>query len=390
MDGSTAAPDRSAAGPAAAHGPAEGISLPARIAEPGEAITLDELRLAGRNHALPLEALRHDLTPVGLHYLLVHYDIPDLDPAGFRLTVDGAVERPLTVDLAALRAGPRAAHTVTLECAGNGRALLEPRPLSQPWLDGAVGTARWEGTPLAPLLRAAGLRPGAVEVAFLGADHGIERGVEQDYARALPLAEALRPDTLLADTMNGAPLPPQHGAPLRLIAPGWYGMAQVKWLRRITVLDRPFDGFQNAVAYRLKRGADETGEPVTRIRPRALMTPPGFPDFMSRTRVVDTGEQLLTGRAWSGGAPVARVEVSCDAGATWADAELGEPLDRYAWLPWRHHWTADRPGPHQLRVRATDAAGAVQPADQDWNRQGMANNAVQRVDVLVRSSPGGA
>ena len=204
------------------------------------------------------------------------------------MTVTGHVAPELTIDLAALRSMPRTTRRVTFECAGNGRARLSPRPVSQPWLTEAVGTADWTGVPLAAVLREAGVLPGAVDVAFTGADHGIERGVEQDYARGLRLADAMDGDVLLADEMNGAPLPPQHGAPVRLVAPGWYGMAQVKWLQRVTVLDRPFDGFQNATAYRLKQG-DEAGEPVTRILPRALMVPPGFPDFMSRVRIVDTG-----------------------------------------------------------------------------------------------------
>src|SRR5215217_5083674 len=239
-------------------------------------ITLEELQLAARNHALPLEALRYPITPIGLHYLLTHFDIPFVDPTTWRLEVGGLVERPVTLSLDELRARPARTLAVTLECAGNGRALTTPRASSQPWLLEAVGTAEWTGTPLAPLLAEAGLAEEAVDVAFTGADHGIERGVEQDYARGLALADAMGEDVLLAYEMNGSPLPPQHGAPVRLVAPGWYGMAQVKWLREITVLEQPFDGFQNVVAYRLKQ-ADEDGEPVTRIRPRALLQPPGFP-----------------------------------------------------------------------------------------------------------------
>src|SRR4051794_8664519 len=247
----------------------------ARVAEVGEGIGLDELALAARNHGLPLEALRWDLTPPGLHYVLTHFDIPALDPESWALEITGAVARPLRLTLADLQERAGASARVLLECAGNGRARLEPRPVSQPWLLEAVGTAEWSGTPLAPLLQEAGLSPDAVDVVFTGADHGVERGVEQDYARGLPVAEALRADALLVWGMNGAPLPPQHGAPLRLIIPGWYGMAHVKWLHRIEALERPFDGFQNATAYRLKVGAHEDGEPVTRIRPRALVAPPG-------------------------------------------------------------------------------------------------------------------
>ncbi len=358
------------------------LATPPRIASPGEGIGLDELRLAGRNHAMPLEALRYDVTPPGLHYLLTHYDIPAVDPDTHRLRLLG--ERTLDLGLADLRARPQVSLPVTLECAGNGRARLDPRPVSQPWLDEAVGTASWDGTPLAPLLREAGLGPDACEVVFTGVDHGLEYGVEEDYARALPLAEALGADVLLAWGMNGTPLPPQHGAPLRLVVPGWYGMTQVKWLREVRVVDTPFTGFHNAVAYRVATRVGEQGEPVTRIAPRALMVPPGFPDFLSRTRVVEPGTHLLTGRAWSGWASIARVQVSPDDGASWSDAELDPPLGRWAWRGWRWPWTVQQRGRHVLCVRTDDEAGNAQPERHEWNRQGMSNTSVQRVEVLVR------
>ncbi|MCI4064762.1 sulfite oxidase [Micromonospora sp. R77] len=359
------------------------VSRPSRVAGPDEAISVEELQLAARNHGIPLEALRYDVTPAGLHYLLIHYDIPDVDPAAHTLTVDGAVDRPLTLDLAALRQRPRVTHRVTLECAGNGRALLHPRPVSQPWLVEAVGNAEWTGTPLAPLLREAGLATDAVDVVFTGVDHGVERGVEQDYQRALPVADALREEVLLAYEMNGAPLLPQHGAPLRLIVPGWYGMAHVKWLRNIRVSTTPFDGYQNAVAYRLRRDADDPGTPVTRIEPRALVRPPGFPDFMSRTRVLRPGPCTVDGRAWSGHAPVVAVEVTVDGGVSWGPAELDEPTGGpWAWRRWRYDWNAV-PGRWTLGARATDASGRSQPVEQPWNRGGFANNLVQRVEVVV-------
>ena len=195
-------------------------------------VTLEELQLAARNHALPLEALRYPVTPLGLHYLLTHYDIPAVDPETWRLEIGGSVERPLSLSLAQLRERDALTVPVTLECAGNGRALLAPRPLSQPWLTEAVGTAEWTGVALGPLLAEAGLRDDAVEVLFTGSDRGIEGGVEQTYERSLPRAEALGPDALLVYAINGRPLPPQHGAPLRLVIAGWYGMAHVKWLAR--------------------------------------------------------------------------------------------------------------------------------------------------------------
>jgi len=166
--------------------------------------------------------------------------------------------------------------------------------------------------------------------------------------------------------------------------PGWYGMAQVKWLARISVLDAPFGGYQNITAYRITQNADDDGEPVTRIRPRALVRPPGFPDFQTRARIVDRGTHQLTGRAWSGWGPVTRVEVSVDGCASWGDAELGPETDRHAWRAWRWTWNAETPGHYELSARATDAAGNVQPVEPPWNRQGMANNHTQRVPVLVR------
>ena len=354
-----------------------------RIAEVGEGVGLDELALATRNHGMPLEALRYDVTPPGLHYVLTHYDIPAVDPASWRLEIGGAVQRPLSLSLAELQRRPAVTSRVLLECAGNGRARFEPRPVSQPWLLEAVGTAEWTGTPLAPLLEEAGLSPDAVDVVLTGADHGVERGVEQDYARGLPLADARRPETLLVWAMNGAPLPPQHGAPLRVVVPGWYGMTQVKWLTRIDVLTEPFTGFQNTTAYRLKVDADEKGEPVTRIRPRSLMAPPGWPDFMTRERYLRAGPVVLSGRAWSGRAPVTRVEVSTDGGSSWDVAALApaDPVHPFAWRGWSYDWAA-APGRFDLLTRATDEVGS-QPVEAEWNRQGMANNLVQRVPVTV-------
>jgi sulfane dehydrogenase subunit SoxC len=346
-------------------------------------VTLDELQLAARNHALPLEALRYPLTPVGLHYLLTHYDIPAVDPDAWRLQIGGSVDRPLSLSLDDLRARDAVTVPVTLECAGNGRARLAPRPLSQPWLTEAVGTAEWTGVPLGALLAEAGVRDDAVEVLFSGLDRGIENGVEQVYERSLPRAEALGPDALLAYAINGDPLPPQHGAPLRLVIAGWYGMAHVKWLAAITALTEPFEGYQNKVAYRLYAAEGDDGVPVTRIMPRSLTIPPGIPDFLSRERFVNAGSCVLEGRAWSGWAPVERVEVSVDGGATWDDAALGEQAGPRAWRGWSYEWDAPA-GKHVVCSRATDAAGNVQPVEPPWNLKGFANNAVERLRVTVR------
>jgi len=342
-----------------------------------EGISLEELQLAARNHGMPLEALRYPVTPIGLHYLLTHYDVPDVAPDGWRLAIGG-----LELSLDDLRARPVAEHTVTMECAGNGRARLEPRPVSQPWLLEAVGTARWRGTPLAPLLAEAGIPDGTVEVLFTGLDRGIEGGDEQAFQRALPLDEAMRDEVLLAYEMNGAPLPPQHGFPLRLVVPGWYGMTNVKWLSRIEFLAEPFSGYQQSWSYRVRQSEDEVGEPLQRMQPRSLLVPPGIPEFMTRDRTVAAGEVLLEGRAWSGLAPVASVEISDDGASTWSAATLEPAGEPWAWRGFAYRWEA-KPGEHVLCSRARDEAGNEQPVEPPWNLGGYANNAVQTVRVTV-------
>ncbi|MEV5609087.1 sulfite oxidase [Streptomyces sp. NPDC052225] len=349
---------------------------------PRNDITLDELALATRNHGLPLEALRYDVTPPGLHYILVHYDIPAARAEDWQLSVTGQVRTELSLSLDDLRSLPSVTHHVVMECAGNGRALLVPRPISQPWLVEAVGCAQWTGVPLRTVLEQAGVRPGAVEAVFTGADHGIERGVEQDYQRSLPLP--LPADVLLAYAMNGRPLPPQHGFPLRLIVPGWYGMAHVKWLRGITLVDTPFTGYQQAVAYRYRDrpdDPDDPGRPVTRIAPRALLVPPGFPDFMTRARTLRPGPTTLHGRAWSGHGPIARVEVSTDHGHTWHDAHVTpRPADSHAWQAWHTSWNPT-PGLYSITARATDTHGNTQPLDPPWNHGGFTNNSLHHTTV---------
>ncbi len=190
-------------------------SLSAGTLIPGPEITPDELQLAGRNHSMPLEALRYAITPIGLHYLLIHFDIPFVDAASWELAIGGKVRRPLRLPLDDIKKRPATTMAVTLECAGNGRARLSPRPLSQPWLGEAVGTAEWTGTPLAPILDEAGLLDGSAHVVFTGLDRGVQGEVEQLYERSLALAEAQRDGVMLAYAINGQP---PHGAawPARL------------------------------------------------------------------------------------------------------------------------------------------------------------------------------
>jgi len=348
---------------------------------PSDPLSLEELQLAARNRGMPLEALRYDVTPTGLHYLLIHFDIPYVDSAAWRLQIGGAVAKPYSLSLHEIESLPSRTDRVTMECAGNGRARLSPRPISQPWLYEAVGTADWTGTSLWPLLERAGLADDALEVVFTGGDHGVQGDVEQDYARSLTIRELKRPDVMLVYAMNGRPLEPQHGYPLRLLVPGWYGMTSVKWLTSIEAIREPFNGYQQADTYLYKTADDDPGTPVDRMRVRALMVPPGVPDFLSRSRLADAGTVQIVGRAWSGEAPVTRVEVGID--GRWSDAQIDASTGEHAWRGWHYSWQST-PGEHVLACRATDAKGNVQPLDQPWNTQGMGNNAVQQVAVTVR------
>ena len=343
--------------------------------------TMEELALATRNRGMPLEALHHDVTPSGLHYLLVHFDIPHADAASWQLEIAGLVERPMILTLGELRGMQAKTLRVTMECAGNGRAQVVPRYPSVPWMEEGVSTAEWTGVRLVDLLSTAELKPSVQDIVFHGADRGIERGIKHHFARSLAPAEALRDDVLVAYEMNGAPLPPQHGFPLRLVVPRWYGMASVKWLARIEAIDRPLDGIQQALSYRFKTEPGAKGTPCTRMRVNSLLVPPGIPDFYTRVRSVTAGRVAIFGRAWSGEAPIARVEFAAD--GTWRECRLDPPRIPHAWQGWRAEWEATG-GEHELACRATDEAGNTQPLEPVWDATGFGNNAVQRVRVTVQ------
>jgi len=347
------------------------------------AFSRDEVRLANRNPGTLLEALRYELTPLGLHYLLIHFDVPFVaEAADWTLAIGGMVARPLKLTFNDLKRFPERTLRVTLECAGNGRAVTAPRSQSQPWHHEGVGTAEWTGTPLKQILYQAGLATNARDIVFYGKDHGFSGGIEHDYGRSLSPKQALAEDVLLAWAMNGAPLLPQHGFPLRLIVPGWYGMASVKWLDRIQVIDCLFDGYQQVGTYIYREKTDEAGVPITTMRVKSLMVPPGVPDVYTRHRLVEQGRVELIGRAWSGaGVPIAKVEVAVD--GHWHTSVLDPEAGRYAWRGWRFEWQA-APGEHELMCRATDSNGEVQPLEQRFDRAGFGNNAVQRVQVTVR------
>ena len=343
----------------------------------------EELQLTNRNSGILLEALRYDVTPAGMHYLLNHFDVPYIPDDKWQVEVTGRVARPGVISIDDIRKFPSRTLPVTLECAGNGRGTMTPRYPSMPWMCEAVGTAEWTGTPLRNVLEQVGLLDDVVEVAFIGADSGFDRGHEHAFGRSLKPEMALSEDVLLVWAMNGQPLLPQHGFPLRLIVPGWYGMASVKWLNRIEALAQPYDGFQQVAGYHYRSEPDGPRTPITHIRVKSLMVPPGVPDWYTRRRLVDAGPITVRGRAWSGGGvPISRVEVAID--GKWQDAELDAPIGEFAWRGWQFAWEAEI-GEHELACRATDANGETQPLETRWDAGGFGNNAVQRLQVTVRA-----
>lgn len=324
-------------------------------------------------------ALAHALTPTDLHFVRSNFSVPQ-HPG--EIVIDGAVAQPTTLTLDTIMSRPSKTLTVTIECAGNGRLGMAPLPEGEPWDGYAVGTATWTGVPLADLLADVGVQDDAVEVSFTGADIGNYKGTpDTQFVRALSreIAVDRDRDVLVAYAMNGEPLTPAHGAPLRLLVPGWYGMASVKWLAHINVRTQPYEGRFQTVSY-MFHWSERAATPVSAIRVNSRVVQP-LPGA-----TVQEGLVTVHGKAWSGaGQPIVSVDVSVDTGP-WQAAELTASDAAYAWQAWSFAWQATGAGRHVIRTRATDAAGNVQPDQAEWNRLGYGNNAIQAVPIKVVAS----
>jgi DMSO/TMAO reductase YedYZ molybdopterin-dependent catalytic subunit/rhodanese-related sulfurtransferase/glyoxylase-like metal-dependent hydrolase (beta-lactamase superfamily II) len=315
--------------------------------------------------------------PNARFYVRNHFAAPAIDAERWRLDVSGLVERPLSLSAHNLSGLPIDTRVVTLECAGNGRYRLDPAVEGEPWRLGAVSTAEWTGVPLTEVLNRAGVLPAATDIVFRGADHGHVDGRDGPihFERSLPLDTAYQAEALLAYAMNGEPLPLQHGYPLRLVVPGWYGVASVKWLTSIELVDHPFDGYWQTTKYCYET-AEGDRQPVTLQRVRALITEPADGETLP------PGETTVRGVAWSGAAPIDRVEISID-DRPWQPARLIGERQPHRWQWWELHTPLDQPGPHTIQARATDLADRTQPATPPWNCQGYGNNSIQRVTVTI-------
>lgn len=327
------------------------------------------------NGEASLDALRSRVTPLDDFYVRSNFPEPLLDPGDWRLEIGGAVGAPRVWSLAELHElGSTFDRTVTLECAGNGRSFIEPPVSGTPWTLGATGTAIFTGVPLHEVLRSAEVDPSAVEWCFTGADRG-DAGDWGTVAfqRALP-REAVSPGVdgpILAWAMNGRPLTVHHGAPVRLVVPGWYAVASVKWLTRIDALLEPFEGrFQTDRYLYVRDGTTEA--PVTRMKVRALILDTREGD--------DPGRLGASGIAWSGAGPVTAVELSTDRGRSWSPAEVEAPAEAFTAQRW--HWSGPPPtGEPEIWARAVDATGARQPLETWTNDLGYGNNEVHKVRI---------
>ena len=368
-------------------------SLPASgevpILDPEEACqhAIDAGMVVHRAHPLNCETSIAALVgsvvmPNARFYMRNNFGLPSLESSTFRLSVGGLVERTQSFTLRDLQNMRSKTQVVTLECAGNGRALFDRPTEGEKWGLGAVSTAEWTGVPLVELLDRAGVRQDAKEVLFRGADGGTVDGRPESmrFERSLRIEDARDSDVLLAYAMNGEPLPLEHGYPLRLIVPRWYAVASVKWLTEIELIPQPFVGHYQGDKYRYEweREGALISEPVTLQRVRALITEP------SPQSEVGAGELAIRGVAWSGAAPIARVEVSVN-GDGWHEARLVSERNRYSWQSWELLTRVEQSEELVLRARATDLAGRTQPESAEWNRLGYGNNAIQKVPIRVHA-----
>ncbi len=338
------------------------------------------------NLEMPFASLRDFITPNDRFYVRGHFPVPTVDEEAWRVSVEGAVDSPCDFSLQDLRKLPAHTITATLECAGNGRSFLQPKVKGVAWDLGAVGNATWTGVLLRDLLQLASVSSAAKEVILEGADKGTiaeppRPPGEIYYARSLPIAKA-SDDVLLAYAMNGEPLPALHGAPLRAVVPGWFGMASVKWLRRVIITETPFAGYYQSIDYTYWERSNElpTLVPLAEMKLKAQIARP------SMNEIVPAGSAYrVHGAAWSGIEEVAAVEISADDGTTWLAADLIGEQVKNAWRFWEFKWLApSEPGAYRLIARAIDSRGQTQPTERNPDYGTYVVNHLLPITVVVR------
>src|SRR4051812_47672875 len=338
------------------------------------------------NLETPFSMVDSFITPTKSFYVRTHFPIPTINRDAWWLYVEGEVEKPFAINYEQLITLQSLTAPVTLECAGNNRNFLEPKVKGVQWHLGAVGNAEWTGVPLSALLDRATLKPNASEVVLEGADSGVLEDPksppgELKFARSIPLEKARR-DVLLAYKMNGEDLPAEHGFPLRAIVPGWYAMASVKWLQRIIVTDRPFNGYYQTFDYAYwKRGEDGAElTPRSEMQIKAEIAQPAEGETMPANT-----SARVSGAAWTCDAEITKVELSTDGGVTWKHAKLLGTSNSNAWRLWESNWqTPSESGKQTLIARASDSLGRTQPLHRDVDRGTYMINHLLPIEVEVR------
>jgi DMSO/TMAO reductase YedYZ molybdopterin-dependent catalytic subunit len=338
------------------------------------------------NLEMPFSSLDGFITPNESFYVRCHFPIPEISANDWRLKIEGEVEAPFVLNYGDLRAMESRTIAATLECAGNNRIFLEPKAKGVQWGLGAVGNASWTGVPLAALLERARPKAGAIEAILDGADEGeVDKtptpAGKISFSRSLPLEKALA-DVVLAYEMNGEPLSATHGFPVRAIVPGWYAMASVKWVRRIIVTDRPFNGFYQSLDYTYwdRSGPLPTLAPLTEQQTKAEIARPESGETIAADSLY-----RVHGAAWTGTGAITRVEITFDSGQTWNDAKLLDEPVKNAWRLWEYEWrTPATAGPHTVTARATDSSGAAQSTKRGGDRGTYMINHLLPVEVEVR------
>lgn len=336
----------------------------------------------------PLHFFRQDLTPNSAHFVRWHLSgyPTEVDTRTFRLRLDGLVDKPQSFTLEELVKGFDPVTLVAMnQCSGNARSLFSPQPPGSQWQFGAMGNAQWTGVRLKDVLARAGVKSGAVEVAFSGLDESPMPGLPK-VVKSLKFDHAVDGDVMIAYAMNGEPLPMLNGFPLRLVVPGWYATYWIKSLAHIEVLEKPLSNIWMDVAYRIPDNPEINEEPgnlakktvpINRFATHSIFVRPE-----PEEQLLLNHPMMLEGLANDGGDGIARVEVSVDNGRTWVDALLDPEIGRFSWRRWRYLWTPREKGRYTFLVRATNRAGEGQPVTQ-WNRGGFARRMIESTSGMV-------
>lgn len=338
-------------------------------------------RLQPENQETPIQFIENDTIQTSLFYRRNHFSYPNLTYSNYFLPINGMVTTPLLFSMQSILQLPSKTVEVVLECSGNKRSLFEPKVFGEQWGKGAISQGAWKGVPLRTLLEISVIKEAAKEVVVEGYDFGVRTDLDKvfSYSRSLPLKKALHPDTIIAYEYNKQPLSFKHGFPFRLIVPQWYGMASVKWIKQISVIDSQFNGPFQTIDYMYypNQENNDGAYPVTTMNVNSTIQKP-----LDMAKL-NTDTHYIKGIAWTGKGYITKVEISTDNGSTWSNAKLNDPNSGYKWVSWSFEWMAAEKGIYTIQSKATDSYGQTQPFKPYWNRNGYGYNTIDCVKVKV-------